>query len=183
MLTSIPGLKHITNFITPEQEQLLLKTVDEEPWLSDLSRRVQHYGYKYNYKERSISTSMAIGPLPLWSQLLAAQIRADNYIPHMPDQMIVNEYLPGQGIGAHIDCIPCFDDHIASVSLGSRTKMVFTNKERTKRIDLDLYPRDLLVFSGESRYEWLHAIARTTHDAGMPRGRRVSLTFRKVTLR
>ena len=43
----------------------------------------------------------------------------------MPDQLIVNEYQPGQGISAHIDCEPCFKNTIVTVSLGSVYEMDF----------------------------------------------------------
>jgi alkylated DNA repair dioxygenase AlkB len=35
------------------------------------------------------------------------------------NQTIVNEYRPGQGIAAHVDCVPCFGATILSLSLGS----------------------------------------------------------------
>ena len=41
-----------------------------------------------------------------------------------PDQVTVNEYLPGQGIAPHVDTHSAFEDGIASLSLGS--SCVFT---------------------------------------------------------
>jgi len=48
----IVGLRYLADFITPEQHDELLQSVDAEPWLTDLKRRVQHYGYKYDYPAR-----------------------------------------------------------------------------------------------------------------------------------
>ena len=42
----IPGLNYIPNYISKEEEHVLLDLIDKQPWLSDLKRRVQHYGYK-----------------------------------------------------------------------------------------------------------------------------------------
>lgn len=39
-----------------------------------------------------------------------------------------------------------------------------------------------LIFSGEARYRWKHAIKPKVEDNGVPRGTRVSVTFRKVIL-
>lgn len=41
------------------------------------------------------------------------------------DQLIVNEYEPGQGINPHIDNIKLFKSDIASLSLGSDCIMIF----------------------------------------------------------
>lgn len=53
----ISGLKYIEEYITAEQEDRLIKLIDSSPWITDLKRRVQHYGYKYDYKSRSIEQS------------------------------------------------------------------------------------------------------------------------------
>lgn len=45
----ISGLTYIPNFITATEHDLLLPQIDQQPWLTDLKRRVQHYGYKYDY--------------------------------------------------------------------------------------------------------------------------------------
>jgi alkylated DNA repair dioxygenase AlkB len=101
-----------------------------------------------------------------------------------PDQIIVNEYQPGQGISAHIDCVPCFADTIASLSLGSSCVMDFTHSKTGDKSSLLLEPRSLLVLTGDARYVWQHAIAgrKTDRHNGqiIQRARRVSLTFRKV---
>lgn len=44
------GLTYVENFITNEEERELLEHIDRGQWLFDLKRRVQHYGYKYDYK-------------------------------------------------------------------------------------------------------------------------------------
>lgn len=172
----ISGLVYVPNFITTDQEQALIKAIDQQPWLNDLKRRVQHYGYKYDYRARAATIDTYLGPLPEWIDLVTQKL------PFKPDQAIVNEYLLGQGISAHVDCVPCFGDTIASLSLGSGAVMQFTNADRKEEIYLE--PRSLVTLSGSARYEWTHAIPARKSDviAGfkIQRARRISLTFRSV---
>lgn len=106
--------------------------------------------------------------------------------PAVPDQVIVNEYEPGQGISAHIDCVPCFDGTIASLSLGSSCVMEFLNARTRGKREILLDERSLIVLSGEARYDWTHAIPGRKSDMingqKMYRLRRASLTFRNVIL-
>jgi len=183
----VSGLRFLENYVNQPEHDLILSSIDGEPWLNDLKRRVQHYGFKYNYKSRSIDHGMYIGQLPDWSNALCRRLLADRLISYLPDQIIVNEYFPGQGIANHIDCEPCFNDTIISLSLISTCVMDIINKEDpTKRLELLLPPRSLVVLSGEARYRWTHGIAGRRVDefngVKIVRERRISLTFRKVIL-
>ena len=184
-IDAIKGFNYIENYIDKSEQEGLLKQIDGRSWLEDLKRRVQHYGFKYDYKARNVNHEMRIGCLPEWLQALGQRLHEDGHMPTKPDQVIVNEYQPGQGISKHIDCEPCFEDDIVSLSLGSSCVMDFTNKsDKTKKIPVWLAPRSIIVLRDESRYFWLHGIAPRKSDqwAGQKykRQRRVSLTFRKV---
>ncbi|MCB1562704.1 MAG: alpha-ketoglutarate-dependent dioxygenase AlkB [Alphaproteobacteria bacterium] len=174
----ISGLQHVPDFITEDEEQALMEAIDHQPWLSDLKRRVQHYGYKYDYKARAVADDSYLGPLPEWIEDIASRLS------FKPDQAIVNEYLSGQGISAHVDCVPCFGDTIASLSLGSGATMQFTNGQ--EKHDLYLEPRSLVILSGPARHDWTHAIPARKSDMvngfKVERHRRVSLAFRTVIL-
>ena len=130
---------------------------------------------------------MRIGELPEWLKRLSQMLHTDEYMPEVADQVIINEYKPGQGISSHIDCEPCFKNTIVSLSLGSGCIMDFTNKSNKKKIPVWLAPRSLVVLSGEARYKWLHGIAARKSDKWdgneYERQRRVSLTFRKVIIK
>jgi alkylated DNA repair dioxygenase AlkB len=184
--TAIPGLTSIPNYITPDEETCLLKQIDQQSWSSDLQRRVQHYGYRYDYKARMITPDMQAAPLPPWLQELARRLQQDGSTPTLPDQVIVNEYLPGQGIADHIDCVPCFGDGILSLSLESGCEMRFTEQTTRVQVPLWLAPRSLLLLQGAARYQWQHGIPARKSDLHngqrVQRGRRVSLTFRTVQL-
>ncbi len=177
-LPDIQGLQYIPDFITEEEEQSLISHIDQQPWLNDLKRRVQHYGYKYDYKARRVTPDSYLGSLPNWLKDITDKL------PFQPDQAIVNEYLPGQGISAHIDCEPCFDSTIASLSLGSPVTMQFAHAKTKQKEDIYLKPRSLIILSDEARYEWQHAIAARKSDVidgfKLERERRISITYRNV---
>jgi alkylated DNA repair dioxygenase AlkB len=164
------GLELKENFITSVEEAKLLIEIDSRTWLNDLKRRVQHYGYKYDYKARG--NLEYLGEIPEFLKEIDVGFKFN--------QVIVNEYLPGQGISPHIDLPSVFGGCIASLSLGSSCVMEFT-KGSTK-IPLLLPQRSLLILTDEARYQWKHAIPTRKQDNGIARTRRVSITFRMVLL-
>lgn len=182
---SIPGLHYCSNYIDEAEQHALLDIIDQQPWLTGLKRRVQHYGYKYDYKARMVTPELYLGPLPDWLIPLAMRLHHERLFSAIPDQAIINEYLPGQGISAHVDCVPCFGKEIASLSLGSACVIEFTHARDNKQTKV-LEPCSLFVLSGAARYEWQHCIpARKSDVIGgvkINRARRVSITFRKVIL-
>ena len=187
-VTTISGLRYVENYIDEHQHDWLLARIDKHQWLDDLKRRVQHYGFKYDYRARKVNHDMRIGELPEWLKRFSHKLHEDGHMLQIADQVIINEYLPGQGIANHIDCEPCFNDTIVSLSLGSGCVMNFTNKsDKTKKIPVWLAPRSLVILSGEARYDWLHGIAARKWDEWdghkYERQRRVSLTFRKVIIK
>lgn len=181
-----PAAHYRPNYIGETDEAGLLGYIDRAGWIDDLKRRVQHYGYRYDYRERRVTEGSHLGALPDWLLPIARRLVADGSFSVMPDQVIVNEYLPGQGIAPHVDCEPCFGDTIASVSLGSACLMEFRKVGQDERLEHMLDPRSLLIFSGEARYAWKHGIAARKTDvvdgAKRPRARRISLTFRSVVI-
>lgn len=185
-VNKIPGLSYFPNFITQSEEEFLLHIIDAQVWLGDLKRRVQHYGYKYDYAARRVSNDLKLGKLPSWVKDAANMLYSRSILAKMPDQVIVNEYKPGQGISPHIDCIPCFEDGIASLSLGSPCAMDFIHKQNQQKISILLEPRSLVVLKGDARFLWQHGIAsrKTDYYNGTKfiRERRVSMTFRNVII-
>jgi alkylated DNA repair dioxygenase AlkB/ubiquinone/menaquinone biosynthesis C-methylase UbiE len=101
--------------------------------------------------------------------------------PHV-NQMTLNHYEPGEGIGSHVDTPSAFGDGLMSLSLQSGIVMEFRHTTTQQRKLVYLPPRSLLLMTGPARYEWEHMIVtrRTdTHEGEvLPRGVRVSLTLR-----
>ncbi|MGH1339572.1 MAG: alpha-ketoglutarate-dependent dioxygenase AlkB [Aureispira sp.] len=182
----VPDLIYIENYISDFEHDNLLLQIDKNSWLTELKRRVQHYGYKYNYRARSINRSMQVKDLPTWAKSIGNKLYEDNYFDTLPDQLIINEYLPGQGITNHIDCEPCFEDVVVSISLGSFTTMNFVNDRTKEKIPVVLSPKSAVILKGDARYKWTHGIPSRKSDIikgiKKERTRRVSLTFRRVIL-
>jgi alkylated DNA repair dioxygenase AlkB len=178
----LQGLTYHRGFLSPDEQRRILGEVDVRPWRDDLRRRVQHYGYKYDYKARAVDAAMYVGALPEFAVEVAARLVNQGLIEEMPDQVIVNEYLPGQGITAHVDCAPCFKNTIVTVSLGSVYEIDFislaTGEVRSTLLELG----SALAMRDEARYRWMHRIQARKSDRGIRRSRRVSLTFRNVIL-
>ena len=180
----IPGLLYIPGYISPTRHDELLREIDAQPWRGDLARRTQHYGYVYDYRAKKVDAAAFVGALPPWLQPIADQLHLDQLIDHAPDQAIINEYEPGQGIASHVDCVPCFGNAVISLSLGSAVVMDFKRQER--HIPVLLEPCGLVVLRQQARYEWTHGIAKRRSDTyngqRIERGRRISITFRTVVL-
>ncbi|WP_025144351.1 alpha-ketoglutarate-dependent dioxygenase AlkB [Pedobacter jeongneungensis] len=184
MPVPIPGLDYREDFITPEEEDNLLANIAAEPWLGDLKRRVQHYGWKYDYRARSLDYNMYLGPLPVWIEVIADKLIQQGLIKECPDQVIINEYKPGQGIANHVDCEPCFGDTIISLSLGSACTMNFIESLSKQKREVILKPRSVVAISAQARYDWSHGIPARLADEidgiRVNRSLRISMTFRKT---
>lgn len=163
----------VEDYLSKNEEKELLEYIYSQPWSKVLSRRVQHYGYEYSYfPPYGVKKTKEIPKLFL------------NYINKINpkfNQVIVNEYLPGQGIGKHTDHKLFFNDMICSLSLGSPT-IIFRKGEN--REEIFLKNKSLLIMSGESRWKWTHEIPQRKGDAingnYIERQTRISLTFREV---
>jgi alkylated DNA repair dioxygenase AlkB len=183
-ITKISGLTYIPDYINIDEQSELLAIIDQQSWSIRTGRRIQHYGYQYDYKNGSLASSTYLGALPDWAQSIASRLANDGLMANVPDQLIVNEYQPGQGIVRHIDCIPCFGNTIVTLSLGSPCVMDFTHSQTKEEAKLLLQPGSLLVFHEAARYVWQHGIAERDREQyngrEFVRTRRVSLTFREV---
>jgi alkylated DNA repair dioxygenase AlkB len=178
----IAGLLYVPLYISQPHHDFLIETIDAQPWRGDLARRTQHYGYVYDYRAKRVDAAAHLGDLPPWLQRIALHLSADGLTSKAPDQAIINEYMPGQGIADHIDCVPCFDDVVISLSLAA--PIVMDLKHNEQHIPILLEPRSLLVLRGEARHQWTHGIVKRQQDTVnsnvMRRERRLSITFRNV---
>lgn len=106
------GLTYLADFVKSPEAALLAQQINAAPWRDDLKRRVQHYGYRYDYKARQARRENYLGPMPDFLNALAHRLRDEGHFDSLPDQVIANEYRTGQGISAHVDCQPCFGEVI-----------------------------------------------------------------------
>ena len=176
------GAVIVPDFVTPAEEARILLRIAEAPWLTELRRRVQHYGFQYDY--RGSTRPVPAAPFPRWASAMAERLRT-HFVGSLPVQCIVNEYRPGQGIGMHADHHD-FGDVVGSLSLGASWPMRF------RRHDMRPYARDglpgdevavlprrsVLVLGGAARHRFMHGIDRA--DTARETATRVSATFRTV---
>jgi alkylated DNA repair dioxygenase AlkB len=172
------GLAYIPNVISEDDESDILSFLnDEQGWTTvgngKNSRQVLHYGYYYDYKSGKVD--IPAPPIPFILTTLLP-------IGFHPDQCIVNKYLPGQGISAHIDSLK-YDEFIYCITLGVGATMTFRHGSD---LIYNLYtePRSAYSMSGDARYKWKHEMRARLSDqvAGETRlrGVRYSITFRNL---
>ncbi|XP_018543433.1 alkylated DNA repair protein alkB homolog 8 [Lates calcarifer] len=204
------GLVLVEDFVSPEEEALLLAAIDWSSTNDDVTaqkalkhRRVKHYGFEFRYDNNNVDKDKPL-PAGLPEECLPVLERClrNGHIDIMPDQLTVNQYESGQGIPPHVDTHSAFEDTILSLSLGAKTVMEFRHPDG-RLVPVMLPGRSLLVMKGESRYLWTHGItprkfdmvpacdpqspAHATSDLGTncnltlsKRGTRTSFTFRKI---
>ena len=187
----IPGFMYKPEFITEDEETELLACIDGAEWSTEIKRRVQHYGWRYDYKQRQIDESMRLGELPEWAQDLARRLVDEGLMQDLPDQVIVNEYRGRQGISRHIDQPRSFAEHVATISLLETWGMVFRRRDGKEKVEKLLERRSVAVLTGDARYKWTHEIPNRIYEPLMDpqgkrrrveRSRRISLTFRTTRL-
>src|SRR5687768_11178367 len=88
---AIAGLSYLREYITEDEEKRLVTAIDGAPWDETWDRRRQPYGASYgpNKGERL--------QIPPWGRALVDRLHAEGISDRPFDQMLVNEYEPGQG--------------------------------------------------------------------------------------
>lgn len=167
------GLTLIENYINEEEEINLIDFINNE-----------HYGYNYNkYKSSKINY---IDELPNVYHKYISKILNDKYISEKPDKIIINRYLPGEGMSEHIDKPNIFKNKIYSLSLGSGCTMIFENKDNNEIKNIYIPPKTLLIMEDDSRYKYTHSIKSIKYDIvnnnEIKRKTRYSITFRNMIL-
>lgn len=178
------GGRLIEDFIDEAEESAWIEAIDTSGWSHEIGRRVQHYGYRYDYRQRTAGHTERATPFPPWADTAAERL-TEVFNGTRPEQCIVNEYLPGQGIGMHADAA-AFGPVVVSISLATAWPMRFRprygqpynrNGLPDDRI-ITLPARSALVLSGAARTRWMHGI--DGRDTAGERHRRLSATFRTL---
>ena len=178
------GATLVPDIVTEAEEERILLRISQAPWMTDLSRRVQHYGHRYDYRAPGNGRHAPAPAFPRWATVIGDRL-APYFDGAMPEQCIVNEYRPGQGIGMHADH-SSFGDVVVSLSLGDAWTMNFRPRSARPYVrdglasdEVALLPRrSALVLRGPARSRWMHGI-----DPAANAGRsetRVSATFRTL---
>lgn len=124
-----------------------LDNTQSSHWISLLKRRVRHYGYHFDYPTM---TTSSICELPRYVRSMVNYITSlniftkeqldpntdegqDNLLMHKLDQLTINEYWPGAGIGVHTDRHSQFKGPILIVSLRGGVVMEFSPYKEDRR--------------------------------------------------
>ena len=177
-LETVAGLVYCPHFIEEPEETALLRAVDLEPWSYQWQRRTQYYGERYVPRSSLVDQARA---MPAWSRSVCQRLVEAGMMDRLPNQIGINEYLPGQGIAPHIDHM---GGTVVSLSLGSDCVMEFTRAGSAYAYPLLLERRSAVVLQGDARDMWKHGISKRKTDfidgRAFKRARRVSITFRDV---
>jgi len=102
--------------------------------------------------------------IPDWFDFLIEKIRLTKLIKQKPDQIIINRYLPGEGISAHVDVPNVFKNQIYTLSLGSGSVIEFVNKKEDIKKQIYLPRRTFLLMQDDARYNYTHEIKKNKID-------------------
>lgn len=178
----VPGLQLYHNFFDQTLEEKLIKEIDAQIWLVDYSRRLQYYGFR-NELEAPYGLVTFPVPIPPIMYKFSQTLVSKKILLQQPDQVIVNEYSPGQGIRPHKDR-NYFENQICGVNLGSGCIMRFIRDKTKEVVDVEFPRFSIYVMQDEARKNWQHAIPPRKKDLVdgeiKLRDRRLSITYRKV---
>ena len=119
-------------------------------------RHVAWFGWRYDYAGGQLRDSE---PIP--SFLLPLRARAAAFAGVSPEslqQVLINQYAPGAGIGWHRDK-PMFGDVIA-VSLAAPCTLRLRREDANgwERASVQVQPRSAYLLRGTVRWDWQHSI-------------------------
>lgn len=127
------GLVVIPEYVSVAEEEALITAIDSEAWDTTIRRRVQHYGFQFEYSKLTVDTERPVKPFPPKCDELTHRSELSD---HGFNQLTINEYVPGIGIASHCDTHSSFTDIIAVVSLGGPINMDFVSDCGSKKFPL-----------------------------------------------
>jgi len=156
------GFRYQPELITAEEEAGLVRQLESLAFRPFdfhghlANRRVAGFGLRYDYDQRKVVEAPAI---PAFLMTLREKVAAFARLPADAfEQVLINEYLPGAGIGWHRDK-PHFDA-VAGVSLLASCSFRLRRKSGTTwhRETVVVEPRSAYLMTGPARNEWEHSI-------------------------
>lgn len=171
------GFRYHPDLLPADEEEALASELAALPFKPfdfhgyQANRQVVGFGLRYDYDRRAVVEAT---PLPPFLVRLRAKI-ADSFDRPADafQQVLINEYRPGAGIGWHRDK-PQFDE-VVGVSLLAPCAFRFRRRsgKTWDRRSLTVEPRSAYLLSGPSRTVWEHSIPAVNRH-------RYSITFRTL---
>jgi alkylated DNA repair protein alkB family protein 8 len=185
METAVPGLLLYPDFISKEVEDELINEIDSQTWVIDYNRRLQYYGYRNELEAPYGLVPFPISMPPMIYEL-SKNLVEQKIVSIQPDQVIINEYAPGEGLRPHKDR-NYFENQICGVNLGSGCVMRYIKISGGDVVDVEVPRRSVYVMQDDARYKWNHSIPSRKKDVVdgtvKHRERRLSITYRKVIMK
>ncbi|KAG0706203.1 hypothetical protein DFH29DRAFT_902608 [Suillus ampliporus] len=184
-LQGTSGIYYIPNFISEDEEQYLLRKIEDSPkqkWKMLNKRRLQLWGGEVLQKNILFRQDLPafLNDFPDVLGRLKS-LGAFNQSPHKgPNHVILNEYHAGQGIMPHEDG-PSYHPVVATISLGSHTTFHYYRYKDHDNLNVDpglmgrsvdpapllslfLEPRSVVVTTRELYTMHLHGIDGVAAD-------------------
>ncbi|XP_041808581.1 alpha-ketoglutarate-dependent dioxygenase alkB homolog 4 [Chelmon rostratus] len=181
-----PGVFLLENFISEEEEEKLITSMDQDVWNESQSgRRKQDFGPKVNFKKRKVRVCGFSG-LPALSQTLVLRMQQQPSLAgFQPVEQCNLDYHPqrGSAIDPHLDDSWLWGERLVTINMLSNTTLTMSLEQGLPELGLaeevhvavHLPRRSLVVLHGEARHRWKHAIHREDVQA-----RRVCSTYREL---
>jgi alkylated DNA repair dioxygenase AlkB len=156
------GFSYQSDLVTAEEESELATELARQPFEPfDFHGHLAHrhvvgFGYRYDYTSRTLQKA---APIPAFLEPLRRKVGAfADRLPEAFEQVLINAYRPGAGIGWHRDK-PHFEE-VVGVSLLAPCTFRFRKQigERWERISMPVEPRSAYLMTGPSRHVWEHSI-------------------------
>ncbi|CAB3402403.1 unnamed protein product [Caenorhabditis bovis] len=175
----IDGLLLIHDFLSENEENSIMKMIDNVEWVQSQSgRRKQDYGPKVNFKHKKVKTDSFIG-MPEYADMLLTKMKNFNEEKlgnYQPFEMCNLEYESEKksAIEMHQDDTWIWGNRLISINLLSGSVMTLANDTKKHLCYVHMPHRSLICMADEARYEWTHGVL-----AHHIRGRRIALTMRE----
>ncbi|XP_073156488.1 alkylated DNA repair protein ALKBH6 homolog isoform X2 [Henckelia pumila] len=125
---SVPTVFYLPDYVTAAEEEQLLNNIHKAPiskWKTLKNRRLQNWGGIVHDKG-------LLAQVPPWLEQVTHRIYTESKLfPSAINHVLINEYLPDQGIMPHQDG-PAYVPVVAILSLGSPVIMNFTPHQSFK---------------------------------------------------
>ncbi|KRY91119.1 Alpha-ketoglutarate-dependent dioxygenase alkB -like protein 6 [Trichinella pseudospiralis] len=191
---------YIPEYFNDKEEEFYTQQIYSAPapkWTSLSARRLQNYGGIVGKKGL-----IQVNDIPFWLRVLMKRVckSVPLFTPgNEPNHVLINEYLPGQGIMPHTDG-PAYFPVVANITLGSHTVLDLYETETRNYIGSFLLERRSLLIISEQLYtNFQHGIKEVKEDEitekilnyklcsekcrigeKIPRKKRISITIRNV---
>jgi alkylated DNA repair dioxygenase AlkB len=176
-----PGLIYREEFLTHDEEQLLLSEIQQLALKESqyrqytARRRTVNYGYSYDFTHLQ---AKAAPPIPEF--LTPMRTRAAHWVGVQPEdfvQALIAEYQPGTPLGWHRD-VPDYEV-VVGLSLASTARLRFrpypwSPEKKSQVFALELAPRSAYILRDRARWDWQHHVPPTKEL-------RYSITFRTAS--